>query len=199
MSRWISMRYWFATLFAVTLLPCPGFAQSQNSQSVAEAARRAKQQKKTPAKPEKVYTEDDVKPATPAGAPAAPTAGSNATAPTAAGTPTPTAAQAATANRATEPLKEGENAKEPKEVTALKEQVKQAAADLDLLQRELRLDMDALYSKPDYSGDKDGIAKVDGEKQQVSDKKQELEGLKAKLAEMLQSLGITDIQAPPKP
>ena len=198
MSRCIVLRLALPALLTAVLLPVSAYSQSQDSQSVAEAARRAKEQKKAPAKPAKVFTEDDVKPASPAASAAAP---SPASAPGAA--PSSTAGAPAANPAAESPAeasKEGEKPKEPKEVTALRDEIKQAESDLDWLQRELRLDQDALYSKTDYANDKAGIAKVDGEKQQVSDKQQEVDSLKAKLADLLQSLGITDSTPPsPKP
>ena len=56
-----------AILFAACLVGTPGAqAQSDQEQSVADAARKAREQKKTPAKPEKVITNDTLKAATPA-------------------------------------------------------------------------------------------------------------------------------------
>src|SRR6266446_53438 len=52
----------------------PAYAQSQSSSQqsgsdpVADAARKAREDKKNAAKPKKVYTDDDVKPAAPSGA-----------------------------------------------------------------------------------------------------------------------------------
>lgn len=199
MFRRILLRLALPVLMAVLLLPV-AFAQSQDSQSVAEAARRAREKKKDASKPVKVITDEtlDVKkgdvqsaaaeqPKMP-GAPTSNPQGANAANPQA-------APAAATANA----TKDGEKPKEPKEVTALREQIKQAASDLDLLQRQLRLDQEALYSKYDYKSDTAGIAKVDGEKQQVADKQQALDDLKAKLADLLKSLGLEDAATPTKP
>ncbi|HYL86656.1 MAG TPA: hypothetical protein VE263_20695 [Candidatus Angelobacter sp.] len=195
MSWRMFFRLAIPALLMGALLPVV-FAQSQDSQSVAEAARRAKEQKKPPAKPAKVITEDDVKPASPAGATTAAT-------PAAA-----TSAQAAAGANSTamQTPSDGQKGPEPKEVAALKEQLKQALSDLDLLQRQLRLDQDVVYSKTDYASDKAGIAKVEDEKQQVSGKQQDVDALKAKLADLLKSLGIDASAAttststpPPKP
>jgi hypothetical protein len=202
MSRHILLRYAVPALLAVALLPAAAFAQSQDSQSVAEAARRAREKKKEQTKPAKVITDDtlDVKkgdvqsataeqlriPGTPVAS--AQTATSTATAPAAgaADTANPTATQAP---------KDG---KEPKEVTELKEKVKQAESDLDLLNREYRLDQDSYFSKPDYTNDTAGKQKLDDEKAQISGKQQEVDRLKAKLADLLQLLGIP-ASAPTKP
>ena len=66
----------------------------------------------------------------------------------------------------------------------LKVKIKQAQGDLDLLQREQSLENDRYYSQTDYAHDTAGKAKLDDLKQQVTDKQQELERLKARLAEL---------------
>jgi hypothetical protein len=58
MLRCIPMRLALLVLLAATLLPAAVFAQSQDTQSVAEAARRARAQKKNSEKPTKVITDD---------------------------------------------------------------------------------------------------------------------------------------------
>src|SRR6516225_7304248 len=62
MPRSMLIRIAFVAVVAAVVLPV-GFAQSQDSQSVAEAARRAREKKKDAAKPTKVITEEtlDVK------------------------------------------------------------------------------------------------------------------------------------------
>ena len=79
----------------------------------------------------------------------------------------------------------------------MKEQIKQAQSDVDVLLRQLSLEQDNYLSKPDYLHDTAGKAKVDGIKQQANDKQQELNGLKARLAE-LQPLPTVAAPAPPK-
>jgi hypothetical protein len=64
MSSYISQRLLLAALIAV-LLPVAAFAQSQDSDSVAEAARRARNQKKTSGKTSRVINDDNLKPSTP--------------------------------------------------------------------------------------------------------------------------------------
>jgi hypothetical protein len=175
MSRFVSMRLAVSVVLASALLPAVAFTQSQDSQSVAEAARRAREQKKTPAKPAKVITEDDVKPFTPAASEAAPASGTQAS--PAVNT---SAAQAPGGSAAPDAKDE----KSSKEIADLKEKIKQAQSDLDLLQRQLSLEQDNYFSKSDYTHDTAGKAKVDGLKLQVGDKRQELDGLKARLAEL---------------
>jgi predicted RNase H-like nuclease (RuvC/YqgF family) len=177
------MRVAIAAVLAAALLPSAAFAQSQDSQSVAEAARRAREQKKTPAKPAKVITEDDVKPATPA----------SSEPPPASGAPNPPAGQASAGSAAADPKDE----KTVKEIADLKEQIKQAQSNLDLAQRQLSLEQDNYFSKPDYTRDTAGKAKVDELKRQLGDKQQELNRLKARLAEMQPASAASPV-APPK-
>jgi len=62
MLRRIPLRLGLPVVLSLALLPAAAFAQSEDAPSVAEVARRAREQKKTQAKPAKVITEDDVKP-----------------------------------------------------------------------------------------------------------------------------------------
>src|SRR5215470_15140082 len=143
-----------------------GFAQSQDSsESVAEAARKAREKKKDAAKPAKVITEEtlDVKKGDVQSAVAEE--------PKVAGAPDTNAASQ-TAAKPIAPDAKAQTAKDEKlkkELTAAKEQLKQALMDLDLLQRENRLDQDAYYSKANYGSDTAGKQKLDDEQQQISD------------------------------
>jgi hypothetical protein len=187
MVRCIPLRLALLVGLTVALLPAAGFAQSQDTQSVAEAARRARAQKKNSEKPAKVITDDtlDVKkgdvqsaaaeqlriPGTPE-TPAQPAAG---------------AANAQSGGAANPPASSNASDDEKarailKQRVALKEKIKDAQSDLDLLQREFQLDQDTFYSSPDFANNPSGKAKLDAMKQQIADKQQELERLKAELA-----------------
>src|ERR1700730_17387094 len=147
-------------LAACTVLPCaaarPG-AQDRQTQSVADAARQAREQKKNAAKSSKVITDEDIdtrnlKPGA---------QGLNVGAPPRLDTqpPSPAAVAAAEAadqaadSAAKEPAKK---AGEDPAIAGLKGQIAQATKELDLLQRELALDQDEYFSKPDYANDKAG-------------------------------------------
>jgi len=179
MLRFTSLRLAVAVVLASALLPAAAFAQSQDS--VAEAARRAREKKKTAAKPAKVVTDEtlDVKKGDVQSA-----AAEQLRMP---GTPE-TQAQPAPANTpssASPSEKKGsEDEKLAKELAALKEQIKQAQSDLDLAQREQALQQDTYFSNPDYVHDTAGKAKLDAIKQQITDRRQELDRLKARLAEL---------------
>lgn len=194
MLRRIPLHFVLPILLTATLLPAAAFAQSQDTESVAEAARRARAQKKNSEKPSKVITDDtldvkkgDVQSATAEqlripGTPQAP-------APPASNAPSP-----ADQNE----KKASDDEKRAKEIAALKDQIKQAQSDLDLAKRDLALQQDTYYSNVDYAHDTAGKAKLDDLNQQVSDKQQELERLKARLANLQAAKGGSDAN-PPKP
>src|SRR5690242_8100752 len=192
MPRSMLIRTALVAIVAAALLPI-GFAQAQDSQSVAEAARKAREKKKDAAKPAKVITEEtlDVKKGDVQNAVAEEdkipgaldakaqlaTAGAN-----------PAAANATAQTAKDEKLK--------KELTAAKEQLKQSLMDLDLLQRENRLDQDAYYSQPNYGSDTAGKQKLDDEKQEISNKQEEVARLKAKLADLQREMGESSSSQP---
>ncbi len=195
MSRYMLLRFSLPALLTAVLLPAAAFPQSQDSQSVAEAARRAREKKKTEAKPVKVITDEtlDVKKGDVQSAVAEEPKMPGAPEPNAQSASSAPGANAGSSSTAT---KDSEEEKLKKELAAVKEQLKQALSDLDLLQREYRLDQDTFYSNTNYSSDTAGKQKLDDEKQQISDKREEVERLKAKLADLQQALGITDSTAP---
>src|SRR5216683_3723946 len=186
----IPSRLALSAVLAAAMLPAVVSAQSQDSQSVAEASRRARAQKKNSEKPSKVTTDDtlDVKKGDVQSATA-----EQLRIP---GTPQASAQAASNAPSTADQneKKASDDEKRAKEIAALKEQIKQAQSDLDLAKRELALQQDTYYSNVDYARDTAGKAKVDDLKQQVSDKQQELERLKARLA----AKGGSDAN-PPKP
>lgn len=192
-------------LVALALLPPVGRPQSQDSQSesVAEAARRAREnKKKAGARPAPVITDDDLKPATPQtvvsataeqlrmpGSPPSDAQGKsgNVNAPAGQGSSAAATAGTGKAEKATGGLSaELTNVKEQLQV---KQQLEAAQKDLDLLQRQLPLERDNYYSNPDYVHNTAGKAKLDALNQQISDRKQEVENLKAKLAALQEQQG----------
>ena len=207
MVRCIPLRLVLPVLLSATLLPAASFAQSQDTQSVAEAARRARAQKKSPEKPAKVITDDTLEvkkgdvqsataeqlrvPGTPE-APAQPAAG-------AANAQSGASGDTAANPQGSKNVSEEEKSRSIlKQRVTLKEKIKSAQSDLDLLQREFQLDQDTLYSSPDYANNTSGKAKLDAMKQQISDKQQDLERLKAELAS-LPAPQESPATAPPKP
>jgi hypothetical protein len=66
---------------------------------------------------------------------------------------------------------------------------------MDLAQRELGLEQDNVYSKPDYTSNTAGLAKLEDLKQQLTGKQQAVDDLKTRLAALLDSIGAAP--APP--
>lgn len=191
MPRSTLIRFPIAAVVAALFLPM-GFGQSQDSSSVAEAARRAREKKKDATKPAKVITDEtlDVKKGDVQSAVAEEP--KIAGVPDAQAQPAPGTAGASVSAAAKDDKKE----RLKKELTELKEQIKQSLMDLDLLQRENRLDQDAYYAKPNYGSDTGGKQKLDDEKQQISDKQGEVARLKAKLADLQRELGEASSASP---
>jgi hypothetical protein len=199
MPRSIIPRLALSAVLTALLLPAASFAQSQDTQSVADAARRARDQKKPPAKPAKVITNEDIKPA-PQANPATPAspASPDAAAASAASSTSSTANAASATPASTSPAPDAKDQKEPKEVTELKAQIKQALDDLNLVLREQSLENDKFFSNSDYLHDTAGKAKLDELIQQASGKQQILDRLKARLTELLPPQD-PKAPAPPKP
>jgi uncharacterized protein YeeX (DUF496 family) len=79
---------------------------------------------------------------------------------------------------------EEEIAKKKAEIAALKQDIADKAKELDLGQRVLALANESYYSRPDFSKDPDGKAKLDAMQSDLAQKKDELAWLKAKLKEL---------------
>jgi hypothetical protein len=168
----------------------PLAAQDSQNTSVAEAARRSREQKKASAKPATIITDETLKPA-PSSSPANPPAGQSpaATAPGA-------SAPAGSSTDQNAPAAADEAEKKKKDVEALKQEVAALQGEVDLAQRSLSLDQDALYSKPDFSNDKAGKAKLDAEQADLKQKQDALAQLKAKFAALG---GVEEPKTPPPP
>lgn len=211
-GKCMRLRRTLLTVSGVALLfSVPGFgAQSQSNQkeSLGEAARKARQQKKPAAKPAKVLTDDDLamhkpaasgQPAQSAGAPAqaeAPAAEAQGQAaqeesapPEASAPPTPQAGEP-------EQRAAGLDA----DLKSAKQELAEAERELNLLQREFDLRRDQYYSNPDFKFDKRGKAQLDSLQQQVSIRQQEFERLKQKVASLeAERKSLPEAPAPPAP
>lgn len=183
------VKNWFA---ASVLLPglcvgvLPALAQQQQSQAspaqqsgdpVADAARKAREQQKTTPKPKKVYTDDDIKPATPAtDAAAAPTSG---------------AAQAADNGTAANGAGKPDDPEKVwrKRFQDQRDKIAAAEKELDILQRESekaqvqyyndpQKAMQEQYSRKDIN---DKNAKIDQKKQDIANLKQQLSDMEDEL------------------
>jgi hypothetical protein len=189
-SRWIGVSL---ILLAASLTGVPA-SRAQSDESVADAARRAREQKKAAAKPSTVITNDTLAPQS-SGAPAAQGATGAPTATSAGSSETPSAEtnlrvtaaageqQPAAGARATaaESQATAEEQAAQGEIAALKREILEKQKELDLALRSLSLANEDFYSKPDFSKDTDGKAKLDAMKGDVDQLKDALAQLKAKL------------------
>lgn len=172
-----------AILLAACLVGMPMVrAQGQQEESVAEAARKAREQKKTPAKPSTVITNDTLKPATPGTVQDATAATERM--PGADATSSDATADATTAAAPAKESSDEEIAKKKAQIEALKQQIADKAKEVDLQQRTLALENESYYSRPDFSKDPAGKAKLDAMQTDVAQKKDELAQLKAKLKDL---------------
>jgi len=187
----MSVKNWFAAsivLSGLYLATLPALAQQQQSQAspapqsgdpVADAARKAREQQKATPKPKKVYTEDDIKPATPASdAGPAPAAGAQATP---GNGPDPAATGGSKGDDAEKAWR--------KRFQDQRDKIAAAEKELDILQREddkAQLQyykdptkaMNEQYTRKDIN---DKNAKIDQKKQQIADLKQQLSDMEDEL------------------
>jgi len=177
-------------------------AQGPQSQSVVDAARQSRDQKKN-SKAAKVISNDDLdrgsfKPGQEGlnvGAPAT----LQTTGPSEGQVAAAVAADTAASPKAVEEagLKSGES----EEIAKLQAKMDAAKNELDLLKAENKLDQDSIYSNPNYTDTHKGQDKLDAEQAQIKQKQQELDDLKAQLAELKQRQGETKPSGtkPPQP
>ncbi|PYT81104.1 MAG: hypothetical protein DMG40_10485 [Acidobacteria bacterium] len=184
-NDWLKMA---AVLAALCLAPLASYAQDQGSQTgdpVADAARkaRAEKQKKDAQKPKKVYTDDDVKPATPE-KPALQNA--TATTPTTGGAEsTATAGTKGTKENAEE--KEDPNSEKAwrKRFSEQHAKIAKAEKELDILQRELQKSQLQYYPDPTKAmTEQNSRTEINDKTAKIEAKKKELEQLKQQLDDM---------------
>jgi hypothetical protein len=157
---------------------------ANGSSSVAEAARRAREQKQNASSPAKVISDDDldakrVEPGQQGLTTATPQLD----------TQPPSADAVAVQQEADtrreqapegDPVKDTDSAK----IAHLKGELARAEEDLKLSQRDASLAQDTVYAKPDYQHDKAGKAQLDAMQQQIDDLQGKVEQLKTQLAAM---------------
>jgi hypothetical protein len=179
MRQTLLIRLFPLLLAAISIRSVAALAQEPAAPSVAEAARRARTQKENAAKPSKVITDDTLHPQA-ANTPA--TGASEAPAQESSGAETSNVSRrGVSAPAATEA---DSDAEKKKELEALKQEIAAKQADVDLSQRELALANDAYYSKPDFSSDRAGKAKLDSMQSDLNAKKDDLAKLKSRFAEL---------------
>lgn len=167
-----------------------GSSQQSSSQQtgdpVADAARKAREQKKDAPKPKKVYTDDDVRPASPE----KPTV-QNATASTpatagAGGATAATAAGAAKAEDATKPEEDPNSEKAwRKRFAEQHAKIARVEKELDVLQRELSKSQVQYYTDPQKAmTEQNSRTEVNAKTAKIAEKKKELEQLRQELDDM---------------
>ncbi len=175
MSPKMTLRWLAFALVAISLGSI--HAVAQDAPSVAEAARRARQQKQESAKPARVIDNDSL--------PAAPATSSPATAPAPA-SDSSSAPAAANASDSSASGTSGVNAADEEEKKAQIEALKQEIADkkerINLQQREMALAQDTYLSNPDHEHDTAGKSKLDSMQSDLSQLQAQLTDLQAKLA-----------------
>lgn len=177
----------FALLVAALFLSAIHLAaQTQDQTSVADAARRAREQKQAATKPARVIDNDTLNPhsSTPA---TAPEGASSASAPAQANSPTPPAQDqnVSAGAEAKETAESAEDAEKKKsEIDALKKEIADKQQSIQLQQREIALEQDNYYSNPDHDHDTAGKAKLDSLQSDLQEQQDELAALQAKLADL---------------
>ena len=159
-----------------------GSEQQPATDPMADAARKAREQKKTEPKPKKVYTDDDFRPA-----------------PTAESTKAPSAAQAgkegpegagqvaAKGEKKDAPQTEVEDPEQKwrKRFKEMHGKIAQAEQELNILQRELDKGQVQYYTDPQKAMEEQNNRKdIDEKTTKINEKKKEIEQLKQNLSDM---------------
>jgi len=170
-----------AALLALSLGPGLVSAQSQDDTSVADAARKSREQKKNAAKPARTLTNDDLPAALPA-------EGKPATAPSEQATGEDGKPAAGAADKKVAAADQEKLAAKKADAEAALKQAKadlaQSEGELNVLERKQKLDSDSYYSKTGYVDDTQGKALLDADAREIGDKKSQAEALKTKIAEL---------------
>jgi hypothetical protein len=179
-------------------------SDQQQPASIADAARRTRDQKKSHPQAAHSWDNDNI-PTNPnelsvVGSPTAPPPDENAPsarADNAAGAPA--GAQNAGASPSGDTAKEAKDqAAVRSELDSAKDHLKTLMADLDILSRQYTLDQQQYYSKPNYSTDPDGQERLNKEQSDVEAKRQEVAEAQKKVDELQAKLGPASSTEPPK-
>jgi len=179
-----------ALLMACAVIPSRVNAQAQDvnqqNQSVADAARRNREQKKNLVRRARVISDDDLdreyfrsgqEGLNVGSAPALQTAAPGASAVAAA-----ESADAAAIASTEAPVPNNKETNEDVEIAVAKARIAGEEIDLDLQRRALALNEDTVYSNPNYTESHAGKAKLEAEQQRINEKQRQIEDLKGHLA-----------------
>jgi hypothetical protein len=172
-----------AVALALSCLPTRAQDQSSTGDPVADAARKAREQKKVAPKSKKVFTDDDVKPAEP---PPAPAAASDAAT---ASDEAKLEKSQATAQAQPEPENPNSEKAWRKRFADQRKKISDAELELDVLQREAQKADVQYYSDPQKAMQEqftrteinEKNAKIEAKKKQVTDLKQQLSDMEDQL------------------
>jgi hypothetical protein len=195
------------------VMPLSGLAgQQQSSQQapadpVAEAARRAREQKKDEGKTPHVWSNDDIPKTNGVSVVGeTPAAGAGASAGDAANGANPAAAPAVAPNGDGAAAAPGQPAASEKtgaiaaELVTAKEQLKSLQTDLDIAQRKYGLDQQTYLSNPQHQDDVAGASQLRDEEDQIAAKQQEITDSQKKVDEIQARLtAAASAPTPPPP
>jgi polyhydroxyalkanoate synthesis regulator phasin len=176
-----TLRTGMALLAGTLMLPgmtgAAGQQPGQQQPSLGEIARRLREKKKEAPKPAHIWDNDNI-PTTPnavsvVGTPPPP--------------PAPEKGEAGVENTPAA-AKGADQIKEIADTQAAlleaKASLQNLQSDLDFLSRQLQLDQQQFYGKPDFASDREGKAKLDNEAAQVEAKRQDVAAAQAKIDEL---------------
>jgi DNA repair exonuclease SbcCD ATPase subunit len=162
-------------------------AQQSNStdqDSLAAAAKRAREQKKDAPKAAKVWSNDDIPAAGAVSVVGQPGSESSTTESTA-------AAPASTGQPATPEEKQALEGN----VSSAKDKLADLKSELDILQRKLKLDQQTYYGQTNYADDKSGAAALQAEQDQIDAKKKEIEDAQKQVDDAQSKLDAANAEA----
>ena len=185
---------WMMSTAIVAGLCLAGFAahaqqqssSQQTSDPVADAARKAREEKKNAQKPKRVFTDDDVKPANPSGEKPS-VQNADATQGTKSGTEGTTATAAKGEQKAEGKEKEDPNSEKAwrKRFAEQHGKIARAEKEVDVLQRELQKSQVQYYADPTKAmNEQNNRTEVNEKTAQIAAKKKELEQLRQELDDM---------------
>jgi hypothetical protein len=172
LAKWGLAIFLVYPLTIASAQPQDAAQSAQPQDSLAAAARRAREQKKDQPKPAKVWDNDNI----PSQQGAISVVG-NASAASDEASGQTQAQAAASPKQEAKP----DAAAKAAELEADNHQLESLKADLDLLQRKFVLDQQSYYVKPDYSSDREGAAALKEEQDQIDAKQLQIDDLQKKI------------------
>jgi len=171
---------------ALAALPFARRANAQQDQSLAQKAREVRRQEKAAPKATKVWTNENLPTS-------APLSVVGKTAPAGASAP----AEPAQASKGTgKPQSAAELRSRLADLQAqlkdAKEKLHSVRVDLNIAQREYKLDSDQFYSSPDYNSNRQGKAKLDADQSRIRDKQSLVDEEQQKVDELQKKIAAVE-------